>query len=499
MMKRAIAVYTVILLCIGSLKITAQESNPFHDRAYWKTNPTISSVEAKIKKGASPTASNSHGFDAVCYAILEKASNETIIHLINKGNDVNKRTHDARTYIFWAAYKGNLELMKYLVANGAKTDIVDGTGYSLLLFAAVTGQTDKKIYEYCIAQGADVVNEVNKDGANALLLILPHLNDFDLVTYFTKKGLDLYGEDTLGNNAFNYAAKKANIPILEQLKKKGISHNGKNEEGGNAMIMASRTRRKANPLSFFKYLENLGVASNVTTNKGITPLHGLAYNAKDTAVFEYFVSKGVDVNQKDVNGNTALINAAYRNTLPVVTLLANKGKDVTITNNEGVSALARAVQRNTPEIVEFLLTAGANVNAVDKKGNTIGYYLIKSFSSKKENDFDKKVALLKKHGWNSQISEGNGSTLFHIAMEKHSIPLLKKIHAMGININTKDKNGNTALHLAAMKSKNPKILKYLMTIGADKKIVTEFNESVYDLATENELLKENNSSLNFLK
>ena len=68
-----------------------------------------------------------------------------------------------------------------------------------------------------------------------------------------------------------------------------------------------------------------------------------------------------------------------------------------------------------------------------------------------------------------------------------------------IDINAKNNDGNTALHLAAMKAKDADILKFLIAQGADTKATTDFEESAYDLASENELLKKNNVGIDFLK
>lgn len=48
-----------------------------------------------------------------------------------------------------------------------------------------------------------------------------------------------------------------------------------------------------------------------------------------------------------------------------------------------------------------------------------------------------------------------------------------------------------------MKAKNTKIIEYLLAINANKTIKTDFEESAYDLAKENELLS--NHDINFLK
>ena len=53
--------------------------------------------------------------------------------------------------------------------------------------------------------------------------------------------------------------------------------------------------------------------------------------------------------------------------------------------------------------------------------------------------------------------------------------------------------------MSAMTVKDDKVLKYLLSIGADKSIRTDFNETVFDLASENELLQSKNVNIEFLK
>lgn len=92
-----------------------------------------------------------------------------------------------------------------------------------------------------------------------------------------------------------------------------------------------------------------------------------------------------------------------------------------------------------------------------------------------------------------------GNTLYHLAVHKGNLNLVQLLTDFNIDINAKNEEGLTPLHLAAMKAEDDEILKYLISKGADLKIKTEFEESVYDLASENEILQNNNTSLNFLK
>jgi ankyrin repeat protein len=97
----------------------------------------------------------------------------------------------------------------------------------------------------------------------------------------------------------------------------------------------------------------------------------------------------------------------------------------------------------------------------------------------------------------NQLQNG-GNTLLHIATQENNLALLKRLAPLGIAINEKNMEGYTALHIAAMKAENDATLKYLLSIGADKAIKTQYNETVLDLASENELLQKKHVKLNFL-
>ncbi len=279
------------------------------------------------------------------YALLENANENVIKHLLTKKNNgVNKLTHDGRTYIFWAAYKNNMPIVNHLLANGAKTDVIDDKGYSILNFTAVAGSKNPKLYDLLIANGANVLKDKTPKGADPLLLITPKLKDFTMVKYFTDKGLNLSSTDTNGDGVFNYTAQSGNKEMLELLIKKGLPYKTLNKKSGNAMLFATRGSRSGyNSLAFFKYLENLGINPNITNKEGKTPLHNLAYGNKDVATYNYFIDKGADVNQADEKGNTPLLNAAQRNSLEIIQLLASKTKNINHINKNGKSALTNAL------------------------------------------------------------------------------------------------------------------------------------------------------------
>lgn len=479
-------------LMFGSL-LFAQD-NVFLKRDFWDTEPNVETIKAKIKEGNNPSEANSNNFDGVVYAILQNAPTKSIVYLMSqKGNEINKLTHDGRTYIFWAAYKGNADIIKYLLANGAKTDLTDDKGNTIITFAAGAGQQNTKVYDLLIEADKTLVSKTNPDGANALLLAAPKDEDFKLINYFKSKGLSLKSTDSNGNGIFNYVARTGNFKLLKELEGMGLNGNDK------AFIFtAYGSRGHVNNVEAYKFLKEVGLNPNVADKDGVTPLHIVASRSDDKEVFNFLLENGLDANTEDAAGNTAFINAASRNNLEAVKLLASAVKDINKSNKKGETALALAVKNNTKDVVSFLIEEGSDLKFKDQNGNNIVYYLLEGYSTRNETKFIEKLKLLTENDVDFSTPQKNGNTLFHLATEKQSLRLLELAAKEDIDINAKNNEGNTALHIAAMKARDDKILKFLIAQGADVKATTGFEESVYDLASENELLKKNKIDINFL-
>lgn len=501
--------FTLSIFLVSFASFAQLENNVLLDRSFWKGNPDLQTIKQKIAEGNDATVLNENAFDAVVFALLEKADDDVVKYLLSiEGNPVDKKTHDSRIYLHWAAYAGKTEMIKYLLDKGSSATELDSHGYTPLAFAANAGQKDEALYNAFEKHGVSITDEKNENGANLLLLVAPSLSTEKELAFFTSKGFKLESTDNDGNGIFNYATKKGDIDFLKLLVKKGLDYKSLNQEGGNAFLFASQGGRGySNPLAVYEYLKSLGLEPNIVTNDGYTPLHRLAYNNTDPAIFEFFLMAGADVNQKDAEGSTPFINAASRNELAMVKLLSENVKDFNTTNNDGQSALMLAVQRNSPDVVAFLLNKESDAEVYtersrstkDNKGNTMAYYLVASFNSKKPDEFDSKLKLLQEKDVKMNATQAEGNTLFHLAAKNNNLVLLERLSAFDIDVNSKNDEGLTALHLAAMKAENDEMMKYLISKGANTKIKTDFEETVYDLASENELLKKQTTSLNFLK
>lgn len=474
------------------------EKNAFLNQSFWQNKPSIDDIKATIAKGNNPSESNNMAMDPVVLAINADAPKASIVFLLEqKGNDVNKLTHDSRTYIFWAAMRGNSDIVQYLITKGANVKVQDSHGMTAMSFAAASGQQNTKVYDLLLQNGENLKTDLNADGANVLMLGVGNDSSLALTEYFQSKGLSLNSKDAEGNTVFDYAARGGNIKAMKLLRQKNIPFTN------NALLLAAQGgRRGGNSLEVFQYLESLGIPTTVISKNGENALHSLVRRGGNKEVVEYFLGKGVDVNQKDKNGTTPFMNAAASNQdLDIMGLLLPKVKNINEKNKAGASALALAVRGNTAQVVQYLLSAGADVHTVDNNGNNLTTYLFESYSPRQAKEFQPKVKALQDKGFDITAPSPDGNTLYHLAVAKNDLDLVKFVHEnyTSIDINAKNKEGMTALQKAAMVAKDDKILQYLIANGADKQLKTNFEETAFDLASENEVLKKKSVVLDFLK
>lgn len=485
----------------ATLFVSAQQKNSLLEPSFWKNAPDTNTVKAEIAKGNNPAEPNANAFDPTVLAINNDAPLATIKFLLEQpGNEVGKMTHDNRIYLHWAAYRGNTELVEYLIAKGSDVNLEDSHGTTPIVFAASNGQADPKLYEAFFKAGIDPKKKYN-EGANLLLVAVPSDKNLTLTDYLTTKGLSLKDVDSNGSTAFDYAARTGNIELLKKLLDKKVKFTD------NALLIAAQgSRRETNTLETYKYLvEEVKIKPTATNKSGENVLHILANKPKQGEIIAYFLAKGVDANKVNKDGNTPVMIAAGARETAALEKLLPVAKNINLQNLKGESALTMAVKSGTPEAVALLLSKGADVNVKDKDGNNLGVYLVQSYrpmgrdANAAKDPFDAKVKLLQDKGLNLSAPQKDGSTLYHFAAAKNDLNLVKKLSSLNIDVNAKNKDGITALHKAAMVAKDDTIMKYLVSVGAKKEVTTEFDESAYALAKENESLTKNNVSVEFLK
>jgi ankyrin repeat protein len=162
-----------------------------------------------------------------------------------------------------------------------------------------------------------------------------------------------------------YAAAAGDIPVLQQLLAElGNSAFGADYSGWTALHAAADSgQAQAIELLLAAGADVNAVAAYDTDagyNSGLgeTPLL-VASVAGHAAVMQQLLAAGADVDAADVDGCTALYNAAEAGDGQVVQLLLDAGADVNAVNADRESPLHRAAEQGDAKLTQLLLTAGA--------------------------------------------------------------------------------------------------------------------------------------------
>ena len=100
----------------------------------------------------------------------------------------------------------------------------------------------------------------------------------------------------------------------------------------------------------------------------------------DLEVVKILVENGADVNYRNIDGITPLMNGCSKGNLDIVKFLVDQGSNMDAKNNRGETALFYASSYNTHvEIIKFLIEQGADVNSESNDGKTFFPYLDKKY------------------------------------------------------------------------------------------------------------------------
>jgi Protein kinase domain/Ankyrin repeats (3 copies)/Ankyrin repeats (many copies) len=161
-------------------------------------------------------------------------------------------------------------------------------------------------------------------------------------------------------------------------------------------------------------------------------------------IVQKLLAYGVDVNQLDYSGQTALHCAAGYGYEELVTLLLENGADVQQMDNEEQTALYCAAGGGNLQVVEILLRNGADIQAIDAEGRTA----LQLAASRGHTDV---VRTLLNRGADAEAMDSKGRTALHFAAGHGSEKVVEMLlNVVNSNIiSAHDTNGKTALDFAA--------------------------------------------------
>ena len=202
-------------------------------------------------------------------------------------------------------------------------------------------------------------------------------------------------------------------------------------------------------MSFWKKLfgdkKNLASFAQLTAQQSSPPSLPPASQAASAA--------GANINAKDANGRTALIEAADKGDLNRVNSLIAAGADVNARESDGGNALISACAGGHHEVVQALLGNGADINA-SAKNNRAALHYASAIGNREV------VKTLVDKGADINAKDEDGLTALMLAAAGGHREVVQTLVDKGADVDAELKDGRTA-GLLALQNMHPEIMHLL--------------------------------------
>ncbi|WP_264336588.1 ankyrin repeat domain-containing protein [Wolbachia endosymbiont (group B) of Chorthippus brunneus] len=361
--------------------------------------------------------------------------------LVSQGASLNAKYSNGMTVMHSAAYGGNLDIVKYFVADAKNSlEIKDNGGRVPLHYAAYNGKLD--VVKYFIDEGEVDVNLKDSDGQTALHMASGG-GRLDVVGYLASKGADIKAKDKDGKTPLDIAIDRKHDSIVKYLKQAQL----------NEQLLAAV---KDSDFNEVQGLVNRGANVNAKDKDGKTPLHYASQSIYSLDIVRYLISKGADIDVKNKDGKTPLDLATQENDTGIAEFLKQTQLDLD-------KQLLTAVQDCNLSKAEVLVSRGANINTKNDDGYTsLHLAVLKNFRSG--------IDYLIKEGANIDDKDNIGRAPLHWAARDGYLDIVQAITEGGANLDVKDKDNKTPSDLASWKGYD-NIVQYLKQVQLDKKLL----------------------------
>jgi len=413
--------------------------------------------------------------DAALFTAVKLGYVHEARELLRHGANVNARDHSKVTPIQWAAYEGNLRMVKLLVTHGAdprikgilQTDRKD-TFYGSAL-AAAAGCRHDRIVRFLLNRCHVPVNdkELAPDGSESgwtALQYAAYTGNDRLWKYLFSKGADDRVLSPDGRTMVELAIQGDSLPILRL----ALAHGGSATLQDRAGFYPLNLAAFQGDVRLAKLLVKSGASVNQPARDGVTPLLDAARTGHSKMWF-YLISIGARYTDVDKKGHTMAGEAAFAGCNPILRYLIAHESVPNETTKNGAPPLSIAAWKGHLSSVRLLVKAGANVNTVDRYGATPLTVAVRWPEANLG-----VVRYLLDHGAKCTLEDAKGRTALDVALWWGSLPKAKLLVSRGADLSHRTREGMSML-MAAVHAPHGAFreVKWVLSHGADVNAQTD--------------------------
>lgn len=489
---------TVLLLTFLCFVVPANAQQRELDREFLDAvqERDIPRINQLLSKGANVNAREPiNGYFALQYAINWPDINLVKL-LLDKGANINISDTSGNTALTEVAARGgpeNAEIAKLLIARGANIHANnDAAIFGAAKYAA------PEVVRLLIAKGARVDLRDKESDGNTVLLEAASGTSVEKIEMLLVAGADIKTTNNNGQTALMMASRLDHrirpddrLPMIELLLKKGSDINAKDKHGKTALLLSvdqymSEAGGFISHPEVVKLLLERGADVQAADERGDNALLiALRVWEGNAEIPRVLIEKGINVNAQNKEGTTALMVAADKGKLPETQLLIAKGASADLKNKDGATALDVAVESGRSDIAKLLFAKGV-ISKVRYNSESeltkavVNSALLRGASSFNLDEVKKQIALgadlhtrsrrgdtalmlaidnsygratvpvfLIEQGSDVNAVNENGSTVLMIAVERNSDELVQILIDKKAKVYVRNKEGRTALHIAA--------------------------------------------------
>jgi ankyrin repeat protein len=390
-------------------------------------------VHHLLGHGANPNMVNSEGRTALMYAVSNSYKKIASVLAREGKGSIDRCDNNGISALMAGICQDNQEIVRTLLHAGASVPQKTVSGPSPLFLAV--RRSCNRIIELLLDHGGSVNETTQCDDS---LLMLASKDDREAaVQLLIDREVTVDAQNNRGDTALLIAASNGSKKACRLLSEAGADVNICNELGDTPLHCAAA----GGHVAIMKMLLKQGALVNAANALGITPLMS-ALDAKSEEAVQLLLTKGADVHAQMVGGDVLRIALERSSYLCLRVLLETDQFDLEARDSEGNTTLLQAIKYGNYEIVSELLNSGASPNVFDNKKKTPLTLAI----SKKNAAMAHILLRHKKTDKNQQNGQGQ-TPLMLAAFIKHK-GLCTRLLASGAQVHLTDKKSRTALDYA---------------------------------------------------